>query len=544
MIKENPKSAREIVKQKRVAMYLRVSTMEQARDHGWYGIDSQERILRSYIDANADYGWVTSDDLVYIDEGVSGASNVSERPSLSRLKADILSGKIDVLLVWKIDRLFRKTAYLLDFIEFLKKRGVNFVSKNENIDLSSHTWKLVLTLIWAIAEMEREVIAERTYEGKISKVMQGYLVYGRYVPYGYVKSWDEKGYKLALHPEDSEIVKDIFDMYVHGWKSSGEIARILTNRNIGTNIDRMIEDGSETKTKRHEWLFRQSTVVWILKNETYTGKYICNKTKLTKNDDGKLVQLKKDESEWVRFPCESIIDENTFKKAQEILSKWQTIHGHGKIHFFTGLIRCQECGHVFSYYLCHKKTGQYRCAGKKKDKISKSNLCTNRDISEGKLMQKVWPQIELFLRNPGELIAKYESSLQDGVGKEREDNSRKELAEIGSSIAKRRQELKDALRKELSDTSKADIYHEIANDMSLEIQALEKRKETLSKDVDSFDRYDEFMETVMERSKALEGKIESLTDEDKAIIIRQLIHKIFISKTKIIVKYRFEKYPK
>lgn len=72
---------------------------------------------------------------------------MSERPALSRLKKDILDGKVDVLLVWKIDRLFRKTSYLLEFIEFLKKHNVNFVSKNENIDLSSHTGKLVLTLL-------------------------------------------------------------------------------------------------------------------------------------------------------------------------------------------------------------------------------------------------------------------------------------------------------------------------------------------------------------------------------------------------------------
>ena len=97
---------------------------------------------------------------------------MSERPALSRLKMDILAGKIDTLLVWKIDRLFRKTSYLLEFIEFLKQHNINFVSKNENIDLSSHTGKLVLTLLGAISEMERAVITERTSEGKISKSMQ------------------------------------------------------------------------------------------------------------------------------------------------------------------------------------------------------------------------------------------------------------------------------------------------------------------------------------------------------------------------------------
>ena len=110
-------------------------------------------------------------------------TEVHERPALSRLKSDILDKKIDILLVWKIDRLFRKTSYLLEFIEFLKSKNINFVSKNEHIDLSSPTGKLVLTLLGAISEMEREVITERTHEGKLSKALQGYFVYGRNAPY-------------------------------------------------------------------------------------------------------------------------------------------------------------------------------------------------------------------------------------------------------------------------------------------------------------------------------------------------------------------------
>lgn len=159
----------------RVAQYLRVSTYEQAQDGFW--LETQARLLQSYVDANSDQGWVTSDDLIYIDDGISGATQVSERPALSKLKVDLLEGKFEVLLVMKIDRLFRKTSYLLEFIEFIRKYNVNFVSKNEVIDLSSHTGKLVLTLLWAISEMEREVIAERTSEGKISKALQGYIVF-------------------------------------------------------------------------------------------------------------------------------------------------------------------------------------------------------------------------------------------------------------------------------------------------------------------------------------------------------------------------------
>ena len=168
-------SGSKIPKQLRVARYLRVSTTEQVQDG--FGLDTQERLLSAYVQANSDQGWITSEDLLYIDEGISGATQVSERPALSKLRTDLLEGKFEVLLVVKIDRLFRKTSYLLEFIEFLREHGINFVSKNESIDLSSHTGKIVLTLLGAIIEMEREVIAERTSEGKISKALQGYVVF-------------------------------------------------------------------------------------------------------------------------------------------------------------------------------------------------------------------------------------------------------------------------------------------------------------------------------------------------------------------------------
>lgn len=85
--------------------------------------------------------------MLYSDEGISGTTEVSERPALSRLRDDVLAKKVDVVLVWKIDRLFRKTSLLLNFVEFLKKVNVNFVSKNENVDLDSPAGKLVLTLL-------------------------------------------------------------------------------------------------------------------------------------------------------------------------------------------------------------------------------------------------------------------------------------------------------------------------------------------------------------------------------------------------------------
>ena len=126
---------------KRVAIYLRVSTLEQATD--WFWLDSQERILKAFIEANKDNDWILWNNLIYKDEWISWASDVEYRPALTKLKKDIIDWKIDIVLVWKIDRLFRKTRYLLEFIEFIKKYDVNFISKNENKILTKYISSIV-----------------------------------------------------------------------------------------------------------------------------------------------------------------------------------------------------------------------------------------------------------------------------------------------------------------------------------------------------------------------------------------------------------------
>lgn len=540
---------------KRVACYVRCSTLEQSREG--YGIDTQIRLLKARIQSDEDKGWVFSEDLIYQEDGVSGASWVSERPVLSKLKADILANKIDVLLVWKIDRLFRKTEYLLRFVEFLKKQKVNFVSKNEDINLHSSTGKMVLTMLGAIAEMEREIILERTMEWKISKAMEWYIVYGKYYPFWYSKHHDGRGNKLVVNPEEAEIVKEIFSLFVEEWKGTGEIANILTARGIGTNIDRRSVEENGLRKKLHTWLFRQSSIVRMLRNETYIGKYICNRYKheledaeegeYDGNDDEyrkkrvRNVKIEKPESEWITIECEPIIDRKMFERAQELLDATKVIRrNRWENHLFTGLVKCAECGRTFNFYKSFKWTGQYRCGGKKKDKVSKENLCWNRDISEMKLIDYVWPKIELALQNKTEFLRSYEESLQDKSLEPREDAVLRESAELDAKIAKNRKTLKDTLRKEIENPENSDLYESIRLDLSGEMHTAETRKSELKKILASYAENKTRVEAVSAKMKELKGRIDSLTPEDKGFFIRELTDFVLLSRTDIGVGYRFE----
>lgn len=116
---------------KKVAIYLRASTQEKVTE--WFWLDLQENTLKLFVEANKNEGWELWKDLIYKDEWVSGDSRIEERPALMRLKKDIIDWKVDIVLIFKIDRLFRNESYLWEFMEFLKKYDVSLISKNEKI---------------------------------------------------------------------------------------------------------------------------------------------------------------------------------------------------------------------------------------------------------------------------------------------------------------------------------------------------------------------------------------------------------------------------
>lgn len=509
-----------------VALYSRVSTTEQVKDG--YGLDSQKRILRSFVESNEDKGWITSDDLSYVDEGISWASEVSERPALSRLKKDILDGKIDVLLVWKIDRLFRKTTYLLDFIEFLKEHNVNFVSKNESIDLSSHTGKLVLTLLGAISEMERDVITERTSEGKLSKALQGYLVYGSSVPYGYKKIHDGRGSKLAIHEEEAKIIREIYDMYVIEDKSTSEIARILTARGIWGRGDTEKALGVRN-TKVHSGLFRQSTITDFIRNKTYRGKYYCNRYEV-KKEWGRTITTLKDKREWVLIACDPLVSEDIWKRAQEKMSKASIFSGKWETHIFTGLLKCGECGKSYNYYKSHKNTGNYRCWGKKKDKVSLDHICRNKDISEEKILGGVLPILEKMLLNAERFIADYEEVRTGKNGEKRKNTLEKEIIEMEESLGKKEETRKNAIRKSLENPHDTSIYDAILIDLSKEVHTLEQRKWEISAELSEYTANTELFDAIRDASERYKKGIGKIEEKDRIVLIRKFIEKIIVER--------------
>jgi len=143
----------------RVALYARVSTKDQSTE-------SQLLALRRYV---SERGWNIFKE--YVDEGISGTKD--SRPALNELMNDAKKRRFDVVLVWRFDRFARSTKHLILALEEFKNLGVDFVSYQENIDTSSPLGSAIFTIISAVAQLERDIIAERVKAGLRKAVENG-----------------------------------------------------------------------------------------------------------------------------------------------------------------------------------------------------------------------------------------------------------------------------------------------------------------------------------------------------------------------------------
>lgn len=179
--------------QKRIGLYIRVSTEEQAIEG--YSISGQRERLKAFCVAQS---WETIK--FYVDEGISGRS--TERPALKKMMRDIEDGLIDVLLVYRLDRLTRSVRDLHDILDFLEKHNCQFRSATEVYDTSTAMGRMFITIVAAIAEWESANLGERVRLGQIEKARQG--EWSAPAPYGFRKN-DQK--RLEVNPDEIEAVK-------------------------------------------------------------------------------------------------------------------------------------------------------------------------------------------------------------------------------------------------------------------------------------------------------------------------------------------------
>jgi DNA invertase Pin-like site-specific DNA recombinase len=245
------------VKPVRCAIYTRVST-DHGLDQEFNSLDAQYDAASAYIKSQAHAGWTLIRSR-YDDGGYSGGS--TDRPDLQRLLDDIRARKIDVIVVYKVDRLTRSLADFAKLVELFDAHGVSFVSVTQQFNTTTSMGRLTLNVLLSFAQFEREVTSERIRD-KIAASKRKGLWVGGTLPLGY----EMKDGKIAIVEEEAELVRWIFRRYLE-LGSVNELVRDLKERNIRTRAKRLA-----TGATRGGIPFGRGALYYLLGNHFYIGE--------------------------------------------------------------------------------------------------------------------------------------------------------------------------------------------------------------------------------------------------------------------------------
>ena len=238
------------MKKRRCYIYTRVSTSMQVEG---YSLEAQKERLRKYADFQ---------EMVivgeYSDEGKSGKS-IEGRQEFMQMLRDIEEGKdrVEFVLVYKLSRFGRNAADVLNSLQRMQDFGVNLICVEDGIDSSKDSGKLMISVLSAVAEIERENILVQTMEGRRQKARDGKWN-GGFAPYGYKLLNGE----LEIAEDEAEIIRIIFDKYIH------------TNMGVNGIAAYLNEHGYKKKKRQNNTLdaFATSFIKGVLDNPLYCGK--------------------------------------------------------------------------------------------------------------------------------------------------------------------------------------------------------------------------------------------------------------------------------
>jgi DNA invertase Pin-like site-specific DNA recombinase len=241
----------------RCAVYTRKSS-EEGLDQEYNSIDAQRDAGHAYIASQRAEGWIpVADD--YDDAAFSGGN--MERPGLKRLMADIEAGKIDVIVVYKIDRLTRSLADFSKMVEVFERQGVSFVSVTQQFNTTTSMGRLMLNVLLSFAQFEREVTGERIRD-KIAASKRKGMWMGGVPPLGY----DVENRRLVPNPQEAKLIRHIFTRFVELGSSTKLVKELkldgVTSK-AWTTQDGKVRDGKPID---------KSLVYKLLGNRTYLGE--------------------------------------------------------------------------------------------------------------------------------------------------------------------------------------------------------------------------------------------------------------------------------
>ena len=388
----------------RVALYLRVSTQEQAKEG--YSIGEQETRLKKYAEA---MGWDIYK--IYVDPGYSGGD--TNRPGLTDMIKDVEAGEVDKVVVYKLDRLSRSqldTLYLIEKV-FLAN-DTDFVSMSENFDTSTPFGRAMIGILAVFAQLEREQIKERMGMGKEARAKEGKWHGGATEPIGY--DYDPVTELLNINEYEVMQLLELSELFLKGTPLR-TIERIFTEKGY---------------THKHG-TWDPKTMRRVLRNKIYIG-YI------------------KHNEEWYPGLQPRIFTDETFNKMQKILDdraeqfKQLGVKPGSQTTYLGGLLHCKRCGAKYAkqengrrkegkprvyWYMCYSRS-------KKMKKMIKDPNCKNKNWKMTDLDNIVFNEIRKLAMVPDYVKELRQEKEKNTIEPNKIDILKKEIANIDDQISR------------------------------------------------------------------------------------------------------------
>ncbi|MDU3411051.1 recombinase family protein [Clostridium sp.] len=501
---------------KRLALYTRVSTIEQSEEG--YSIDEQERLLRSWAEKN-NYEVYKC----YSDRGISG-KDIKNRPALKELLKDAEEKKFDMVISWKINRISRKLADVLKIVEILEKNDITFKSYSEPFETDTPAGKMQFQMMALIGEFERGTIAQNVKMGMCAKAKSGEWCGGRVLGYDLVPVENQEGAKrkknrLTINEKEAEAVRFIFNEYVNG-----KGYKAITNQ-----LNKL-----SYKTKKGND-FSVGSIREILTNPVYIGKVRYNVRQNWSEKRRRNINANPIITDGIHEP---IIEEGLWDKVQAIMEskKGKPSRIYDGEYPLTGILKCPKCGAgmVISRTTNKladgtKKRIAYYCCGAWKNKGT--SVCNSNTIRVDKANEYVFNKLSELLSNE-----KMVETIVNNINKERHKKinpAKKELERIDKELEKidrKKTKLFEAYEEDL--ISKEE-FKERKDELNKRAKSLQEEKEpllvTLSDDVSEEIPYG-FIKSILENfSKVL---TESATREQQKKLLHMIISEITINETR------------
>jgi site-specific DNA recombinase len=420
MKKTHPSGPRATLPLVRCAVYTRKST-EEGLQQEFNSLDAQREAAEAFVRSQAGEGWACLPDR-YDDGGYTGGN--TDRPGLQRLLADVGAGKVDCVVVYKVDRLSRSLLDFARMMETFDRQRVSFVSVTQQFNTATSMGRLVLNVLLSFAQFEREIIAERTRDKVAATRRKGKWAGGTPL-LGF--DLDPRGGRLLVNPDEADLVRALFALYLERG-SLLPVVQELQRRGWVTKCWR-----TRQGLQRGGRPFSRTSLYRLLTNVVYAGRVRY-----------------KDEVHQGEQPA--LVDPDTFGRVQALLRSHGPAVGppvRGRcVSLLQGLLRCGPCGCAMTPSHTTRGARRYRyyvCSAAQKRGW---DTCPSKSVPAASIEQLVVGQIRQLSREPALLhgvlaqvrqeddgrLAELES---ERVGLERElargqGESRRLLSEFGS----------------------------------------------------------------------------------------------------------------